>query len=138
MPKTNLHQQIFIDALPSKVWKVLTSCDYINQYFPGAIVHSQWTEGSSITAKAKTTEATITIHKGKVLQAIPGVMLKYELTEEPALNTTIITYELIPADDGIELKFYSQGFVDREDAFFLRMKETKLLLQKIKWLAEFA
>jgi hypothetical protein len=138
MPKTNLHQQIFIDALPSKVWKVLTSCDYINQYFPGAIVHSQWTEGSSITAKAKREEGTATIHKGKVLQAIPGVMLKYELLEEPALNTTVITYEVIPASDGIELKFYSEGFVDAEDAYFLRMKETKLLLQKIKWLAEFA
>lgn len=137
MPKTNLHQHIFIDALPSKVWKVLTSCDYINQYFPGANVHSQWTEGSIITAKAKAEEETETIHKGKVLQAIPGVMLKYELLEEPALNTTVITYEVIPAGDGIELKFYSEGFADTEAAYFLRMKETKLLLQKIKWLAEY-
>ena len=137
MPKTNLRQQIFIDALPSKVWRVLTSCEYINQYFPGVTVHSQWTEGSSITAKAKTEEATETIQKGKVLQAIPGVMLKYELLEEPALNTAVITYEIIPAGDGIELKFHSEGFADTQDAYFLRIKETKLLLQKIKWLAEY-
>jgi hypothetical protein len=51
MPKTNLQHQIFVDALPSKVWKVLTGCDYTKQYFPEANIQSQWTEGSAILSK---------------------------------------------------------------------------------------
>lgn len=136
MPKTNLHQLIFIDALPSKVWKVLTSCDYINQYFPGANVHSQWTEGSLITSKERDEEMK-TPQKGKVLQVIPGVLLKYHLLDDVSNSPTTITYEVIPAKDGIELKFYSEGFTDTDEDYFFRLKETKLLLQKIKWLAEY-
>jgi hypothetical protein len=136
MPKTNLHQQIFIDALPSKVWKVLTGCDYVNQYFPEANIHSQWTEGSAIMSKREKKEETL--DKGKVLQAIPGVMLKYKLLEDVTNSFITITYEIIPAENGIELKFHCEGFSDTEDDYFFRLKETRLLLQKIKWLAEYA
>lgn len=135
MPKTNLHHQIFIDALPSKVWKVLTGCDYTNQYFPEANIQSQWTEGSAILSKQKETE---TQHKGEVMQSTPGVLLKYKLFEEVTNNFVTITYEIIPAEDGIELKFHCEGFADTNDDYFFRLKETKLLLQKIKWLAEYA
>jgi uncharacterized protein YndB with AHSA1/START domain len=135
MPKTNLHQQIFIDALPSKVWKVLTNCDYIDQYFPDTNVHSQWTEGSAIVSKQKETE---TLQKGKVLQAIPGVLLKYKLLEEVNSSFVTITYEIIPADNGVELQFHCEGFAETDEDYLFRLKETQLLLQKIKWLAEYA
>jgi uncharacterized protein YndB with AHSA1/START domain len=135
MPKTNLHQQIFIDALPSKVWKVLTNCDYIHQYFPDTNVHSQWTEGSAIISKQEETE---TLQKGKVLQAVPGVLLKYKLLEEVSSSFVTITYEIIPADNGVELQFHCEGFADADEDYLFRLKETQLLLQKIKWLAEYA
>lgn len=135
MPKTNLHQQIFIDALASKVWKVLTNCDYIHQYFPDANVHSHWTEGSLITTVQKEVEPT---QKGKVLQATPGVLLKYKLLEEVSSSFITITYEIIPAENGIELKFHCEGFADTDDDYVFRLKETRLRLQKIKWLAEYA
>ena len=136
MSKTNLHQQIFIDALPSKIWKVLTSCDYISQYFPEENIHSQWTEGSAIISTRD--EALETLDKGKVLQATPGVMLKYKLAEQASKSFVTISYEIIPAENGIELKFHSEGFTDSDEDYLLRIKETKLLLQKIKWLAEYA
>ena len=138
MPKTNLHQQIFIDALPSKVWKVLTSCDYINQYLLDGIIHCQWTEGSPIILTSQQEEKTETTNKGKILKVVPGVLLKYNLQEESDSSSTTITYELIPAEDGIELKFQSEGFSDADEDHFFRIKDTKLLLQKIKWLAEYA
>ena len=137
MPKTNLHQQIFIDALPTKVWKVLTHCDYVNQYFPEENIHSQWTEGSAIVLKREE-EETETLQKGKVLQVVPGVLLKYKLLEELANNFITITYELIPAEEGIELKFYSEGFDDTDEDYLFRINQARLLLQKIKWLAEYA
>lgn len=137
MPKTNLHQHIFVDALPSKVWKVLTNCEYISQYLLDGNVHSHWTEGSIIAQKHQT-EDTETFNRGKVLQSVPGVLLKYKLVEEGSDSFTTITYEIIPAEDGIELKLCVEGFTDTDEDYFDRLKETKLLLQKIKWLAEYA
>jgi len=138
MPKTNLQQQIFIDALPTKVWKVLTTPDYIDQYLPEGSVHCQWTEGSPITLVTGNEEKIETVHKGRVLQVVPGVLLKYNLQEENTGNFITITYQLIPAEEGIELKFYCEGFADADPDYFFRTQQTKLLLQKIKWLAEYA
>ena len=137
MPKTNLQQHIFIDALPSKVWKVLTNTDYTSQYLSEGTIQCQWTEGSPITIICDR-EGTEIVHKGKVLQVVPGVLLKYRLQEEAGDAITTATYQLIPAEDGIELKFYSEGFDDADEEYFFRMQQTKLLLQKIKWLAEYA
>ena len=64
MPKTNLQQQILIDALPSKVWKVLTNPDYIDQYLVEGTVESKWTEGSPITLVNKNEDRTETEQKG--------------------------------------------------------------------------
>ena len=137
MPKTNLQQQIFIDALPSKVWKVLTNPDYTDQYLPGGSFDCQWTEGCTLTVISETEGKIQTISKGRVLQVIPGVLLKYNLQEEGSNDLTSTTYELIPADNGIELKIFCEGFTNSEDYFF-RLQQIKLILQKIKWLAEYA
>lgn len=51
MSKTNLRQEIAIDALPSKVWKVLTEPDYTSQYFPLENISSNWTGGTFIDIK---------------------------------------------------------------------------------------
>lgn len=138
MTKTNLQQHIFIDALPSKVWKVLTSCDYVNQYLSECTLHSQWIEGSPITGIIENEGAVETIHKGNILQAIPGVLLKYTLKEGNTGNLINITYHLIPAEDGIELKCHLEGFSEADEDYFFRIQQTKLQLQKIKWLAEYA
>jgi uncharacterized protein YndB with AHSA1/START domain len=138
MPKTNLQQQIFIDALPSKVWKVLTTPDYIDQYLLEGNVHCQWIEGSPITLAMEFEGKLQTIHKGNILQVVPGVLLKYNLREENTADPVTITYQLIPAEDSIELKYQCEGFNDSNEDYFFRIQQTKLLLQKIKWLAEYA
>jgi uncharacterized protein YndB with AHSA1/START domain len=134
MPKTSLQQHIFIDALPSKVWKVLTSCDYVNQYLLEGIIQCQWAEGNSITVIHQKGER---VNKGHILRVVPGTLLQYDLQEEGTGNFTSITYELIPAINGIELKFHCEGFKDADEDYFSRIKQTGLLLQKIKWLAEY-
>ena len=138
MPKTNLQQQILIDALPSKVWKVLTNPDYIDQYLVEGTVESKWTEGSAITLVHKEKGKTQEQHKGNILQVVPGVLLKYNLLEESSRNLVNMTYQLIPAEDGIELKFKCEGFTDNDENYVFRVQQTKLLLQKIKWLAEYS
>jgi hypothetical protein len=138
MPKTNLQQQIFIDALPTKVWKVLTGCEYVNQYLLDGNVYCSWAEGSPISLTHQSNDNIETIHKGNVVQVIPGVLLKYKLHEENTGGFITITYELIPAEGSVELKFLCEGFIDVDEDYFLRIQQTKLLLQKIKWLAEYA
>jgi uncharacterized protein YndB with AHSA1/START domain len=138
MPKTNLQQQIIIDALPTKVWKVLTNCDYINQYLLEGVICCKWIEGGPILVAVNEENTTSTIQKGKILQVVPGVLLKYQLEEENSIKPVTISYQLIPAEQGIELKYHSEDFNDTDENYFFRLQQTKLLLQKIKWLAEYA
>lgn len=135
MPKTYLRQDISIDALPSKVWKVLTHADYTSQYFPDGI-QCNWIEGSRILMRIEN-KYSEEIDKGLVLEAVPGMVLKYCLQEDRAINTIITTYRLIPGNNAVELKIYLEGFIDTEEDYQLRMQQVKLLLQKIKWLAEY-
>jgi uncharacterized protein YndB with AHSA1/START domain len=138
MSKTNLQQHIFIDALPTKVWKVLTAPDYVDQYLLDGTLRCQWIEGSPLTLVRENEGKVETLHKGNTLQVVPGVLLKYNLNEENSENFTTVTYHLSPAENGIELKYSAEGFNDTDEDYFLRIKQTKLLLQKIKWLAEYA
>lgn len=137
MPKTNLQQQILIEALPSKVWKVLTCSRYIAQYLFEGILECKWTEGSPLTLVTESNGSTQTLHKGKVVQAVPGVLLQYHLQDDSSgcMNTT---YEILPAGDAVELKIKCEGFEDNDEEFDMRFHQVNMLLKKIRWLAEYA
>ncbi len=135
MSKTSLQQQITVHALSSKVWKVLTGTDYVNQYFFKGNLSSDWTEGNSIHF---ITENEETISIGVVLQSDPGMLLKFSLREEHSANHVTITYELIIAGDGVELKMKCEGFIASDQEYLLRVQQAKLILQKIKWLSEYS
>jgi uncharacterized protein YndB with AHSA1/START domain len=137
MPKTNLHQHAVIEALPSKVWRVLTSPDYMSQYLFEGITQCRWNEGQPLIFTIEEDEKTEVVEKGNLLRFVPGVLLQYNLTEDNLGNQTI-TFELIPAEEGVELKLRCEGFEDSEEQYLIRLQQVKLLLQKIKWLAEYA
>jgi len=134
MSKTNLQQQITVHALPSKVWKVLTHSEYVNQYFLKDSIHSNWMEGSPIIFSEEDNADTV----GQVLESIPGMLLKFKLYEENTSAFIVTTYELILAGDGIELKIRSEGFTATQQEYLIRVQQAKLLLQKIKWLSEYS
>jgi uncharacterized protein YndB with AHSA1/START domain len=133
MPKTNLGMEILISALPSKVWKVLTSPDYLRQYF-FEDVQCSWAEGSSISRI--TEEGEELIPNGKVLQSVPGVTLKYSLPQQN--GSLVTTYELMVAGDGVALKLHCDGFTGSDEDYLVWVQEASLLLKKIKWLAEYS
>ena len=135
MTKTNLQQQIIVRALPSKVWKVLTGADYINQYFFDGNIDSDWTEGSSIFF---TEHNSIPINIGQVLQSVPGMLLQFGFREENTSSYLITTYELILAGEGVELKMRCEGFNATHQEYLIRVQQSNLLLQKIKWLSEYS
>ena len=134
MSKTNLQQQITVRALPSKVWKVLTGPDYINQYFLDGNINSDWTEGSSIFLDSGSKPITI----GEVLQSIPGMLLQFGFREENTSTYLVTTYELILAGEGVELKLRCEGFNASHQEYLIRVQQSNLLLQKIKWLSEYS
>jgi uncharacterized protein YndB with AHSA1/START domain len=135
MSKTNLQQQITVHALPSKVWKVLTGTDYINQYFFEGNINSDWTEGSSIFLLDGGTKP---VNIGQVLQSVPGMLLQFGFREENTSTYLVTTYELILAGEGVELKMRCEGFNATHQEYLLRVQQSNLLLQKIKWLSEYS
>ena len=138
MSKTNLQQQITVHALPSKVWKVLTNPDYTNQYLSETDLHSAWTEGSPIYLIIENGKKPESIDVGKVLESVPGILLKLTLREENTSTYIITTYELIVAGDGVELKMKCEGFNATQQEWLIRVQQANLLLQKIKWLSEYS
>ena len=136
MSKTNLQQQITIQALPSKVWRVLTNPDYVNLYFFQGNISSDWTEGSSIFLKKE--ERADPIQAGQVLESVPGIQLKFNLQDEATPSDIILTYELMVDGDGVELKMKCEGFIATDQEYLLRVQQAKIILQKIKWLSEYS
>jgi hypothetical protein len=134
MSKTNLQQQITVHALPSKVWRVLTHSEYVNQYFLKESIHSSWMEGSPIIFNEEHNADTV----GQVLESVPGMLLKFKLYEENISAFIVTTYELILAGDGIELKIKCEGFTASQQEYLIRVQQAKLVLQKIKWLSEYS
>ena len=139
MTKTSLQQQTTIHALPSKVWKVLTHPEYVNQHLhdDGSII-SDWTEGSSIqkTEDAGGTRQLVSV--GDVLETVPGMLLKFSFREGDTSTYIITTYELIIAGEGVELKMKCEGFSATQSEYLIRVQQANLLLKKIKWLAEYS
>ena len=135
MSKSNLQQQITVHALPSKVWRVLTGSHYVNQYLFKQNIQCDWMEGSAIFLMP---EAGSPLSIGEVLESTPGISLKFRFREERTSYLIIVTYELIVAGDGIELKIKSEGFSATNQEFFIRLQQANLMLQKIKWLSEYS
>ena len=134
MPKTNLQQQITIHALPSKVWKVLTSTEYVNQYFLKDNIRCDWMEGSPILSVLEK-EDPVTI--GQVMESVPGLFLKFSCKENTS-TVLNVTYELIIASNGVELKMKCEGFSATHPEYIIRVQQSNLILQKIKWLSEYS
>ena len=136
MSKTNLQQQITVRALPSKLWKVLTHSEYVNQYFFKENVQSDWTEGSSIFLISENKDGPLKM--GDVLESVPGLFLKFNFRDASTSVFVTTIYELIVAGDGVELKMKCEGFNATGQEYLLRIQQAKLVLQKIKWLSEYS
>jgi hypothetical protein len=137
--KRFLREEIAISALPSKIWTVLTRPDYTRQYLFDLESCSDWQKGSSLVWKIERNGAKEIALEGVVLESTPGLFLQYTtqnlfLPESESIPTT---YELIPDEEGIKLKI-SQELSSINDEDFKGIAENwRMILRKIKWLAEF-
>jgi hypothetical protein len=80
----------------------------------------------------------VPVKLGKVLESVPGMLLKFDCREQHGPTYVTTTYELIISSEGVELKMRCEGFNATNPEFILRLQQANLVLQKIKWLSEYS
>ncbi|MEW6469472.1 MAG: SRPBCC family protein [Bacteroidota bacterium] len=110
---------IGIQAPAEKVWQALTDPAQIRQYFFGTNAESDWKEGSAVTFTGEW-QGKAYRDKGTILKAEPNRLLRYTywsslsgIADKPE-NYVIITYELIPEEDGTLLTITQENVPDEK------------------------
>lgn len=131
--------ELIIHALTSKLWTVLTHPDYTGQFlFDGKPV-SKWIEGEPIMVEEVSEDVPKVISRGMVEEMVPGLSLSLRLSGFGHFNTGAFRYhfELSPVEGGILLTLLQEGEATVGETFRLIHEQGMMMLQKIKWLAEF-
>ncbi|HJW17039.1 MAG TPA: SRPBCC domain-containing protein [Flavisolibacter sp.] len=134
-----IQHDLIIHALPSKVWKVLTSSDYARQFLFNEELRSDWMKGSPIVLDIESNGITQSISKGTVQEVVPGISMQYTLYELPefAESAVCCSYELAPEEGGIRLIISQELELPSPGLYQLVSDNCQMMLQKIKWLAEY-
>ena len=140
MHKKLIRQEIIIHALPTKVWKVLTCSEYAQQYFFDEELRSDWMKGSPILLEVDKGGKRETATRGMVQEVIPGISLQFTLFQLPEFSDypVLCQYELVPQEGGIRLILSQEVLLNSEALYQLVSENCHMMLQKIKWLAEFS
>src|SRR4051794_19933446 len=104
MHKRTLRHEVTIHALTTKLWRVLTSSEYTEQFlFDGQFV-SEWTRDSSIYSKPSC-NGNGQVKRGIVKEVTPGIALEFTLFGLAEISNAPIdfSYQLVPEQGGIML-----------------------------------
>ena len=140
MHKKLLRHEIIIHALPTKVWKVLTCSEYARQFLFTEEFYSDWMKGSPILLEVVDGDKKQAINKGLVQDVVPGISLQFTLYELPEFSDCPIQcqYELVPEEGGIRLILSQEVLLYSNELYSLMSQNCQVMLQKIKWLAEYS
>lgn len=86
-------KSIAIDAVPSQVWSALTDPQQTKKYFFGCTVFSEWKRGSAITFSRRFLFRKFEL-TGRIIEAVPGKLLKYTLHNRKGKGVSTVTDEL--------------------------------------------
>ncbi|HEU0109630.1 MAG TPA: SRPBCC domain-containing protein [Flavisolibacter sp.] len=139
MHKKLIRHEIIIHALPSKVWKILTSSEYAQQYMFYEELQSDWIKGSPILLETTNGNGSL-LNRGLVQEVQPGISLEFTLFELPQFSDCPVQcrYELVPEDGGIRLILSQDVLLYSEKLYDILSDNCQVMLQKIKWLAEYS
>jgi uncharacterized protein YndB with AHSA1/START domain len=138
-----VRESIAINALPSRVWDVLTRPEYTREYMFGCEPVTDWGVGSSLEWRA----GEKVYVKGTVVSIEPNERFEYttyspnafDNYEDTPENYTMVTLQLKPSGDGIEL-LVTQGDFSRIASGDIRFAHSvnswRSVLTKIKEIAE--
>ncbi len=140
MHKKLLRHDIVIHAPPTKVWKVLTCSEYAQQFLFNEQLRSDWVKGSPIRLEVDDGAQKQSVNKGLVEDVVPGISLQFTLYELPEFSDcpVLCQYELVPEGGGIRLIISQEVLLLSEQLYSLMSQNCQLMLQKIKWLAEYS
>ena len=137
MHKRILRNEVTIHALTTKLWRVLTQPAYTEQFlFDGRYI-SEWSAGSAVYAME--VESNEKVPSGMVQDVVPGISLKFDLYAPGtyAGDPVGISYELVPDQEGIMLILTMEVESGSDQLYKFIDEQSKMMLQKIKWLAEY-
>jgi uncharacterized protein YndB with AHSA1/START domain len=122
MTDTTFVYVTYIATTPEKLWEALTKSEFIEKYFFGTSIQSDWQEGSSVTYLRN---GQVTDH-GIILKCEPHRILSFTWNyvgdktsrEEPSR----VTFELKPMDSTVKLTLKHENLlpadlVDKDDTF---------------------
>jgi uncharacterized protein YndB with AHSA1/START domain len=140
MHKKLLQHEIIIHALPSKVWKVLTCSEYAQQFLFNEELQSDWVKGSPIILQVEKEGKKEAVNKGMVQDVVPGLSLQFTLYELPEFSDcpAQYQYELVPEEGGVRLILSQEVLLYSHQLYALMSENCQMMLQKIKWLAEYS
>ena len=137
MHKRTLRHEVTVHALTSKLWRVLTTSEYTEQFlFEGQYI-SDWNPGSPIFSKKQ--ENAEAMKEGIVEEVVPGLSLQFTLSapKEFSNDPVNFSYKLVPDQDGVMLIFSVTINSSTDQLYKFMDEQCKMMLQKIKWLAEY-
>ena len=140
MHKKLLRHEIVIHALPTKVWRVLTCSEYARQFLFNEELQSDWIKGSPIFLEIEKGGKKEAVKKGVVQEVVPGLSLQFTLYELPEFSDcpAMYQYELVPEDAGVRLILSQEVILYSHQLYSLMSENCRMMLQKIKWLAEYS
>ncbi len=96
-----VNQTVVLNADALTVWDALTNPQKTSKYFFGCKVFSDWKEGSSITFKGRMFWIIPIEMRGKIIKAVPGRLLKYNLKNgKEGKNGTSTVTDTLTFKDG--------------------------------------
>ncbi|HEU4472869.1 MAG TPA: SRPBCC domain-containing protein [Flavisolibacter sp.] len=131
-----VRHEIDIHVPASALWRILTCPQHMRQFLFNGEHLSDWKEGSMIMAYKKQSGEIRLIARGRVEEVVPGQRLRLSFFEVDSFSAEplCLCYELWPAFDATKLMLAVELRPTCADAM---MEESRMMLQKIKWLAEF-
>ncbi|MGZ3838657.1 MAG: SRPBCC family protein [Flavisolibacter sp.] len=140
MHKQLIRHEIIIHALPTKVWKVLTCSEYAGQFLFNEEFQSEWIKGSPIMLEVDQGGRKESQTKGMVHEVVPGISLQFTLYDLPLFSNSpvLCQYELVPEEGGIRLIVSQEVPLPSQELYGLMAENCRMMLQKIKWLAEYS
>src|ERR1700712_5561775 len=104
---------IRINAVAEKIWQILTKPEFVKQWQYGSNLITDWTIGSNIQFSTEW-QGKIFEQWGKVLEMIPGKLIRYSLfaprpgLEDKPENYFIMNYVLTPEGEYTKLEIIQE------------------------------
>lgn len=135
-----IRHDIIVHAPPTKVWKVLTSSEYAQQFLFDEELQSEWIKGSPILLEVDNDGRKESLTRGMVEEVVPGISLQFTLYDLPQFSggRVLCQYELVPGEDGLRLVVSQEVLLFSNELYAIMSKNCQMMLQKIKWLAEYS